>query len=572
MKFKYVCVLLFATSTVFAQSIINPSDSFYDDLRVWETLGLVSNLPPLHPYPEPLVRDILDQVIQSDNAAQSEKARIQQERLFGKTIRVGAEVSASISAGDNNDTQVDLSLLSIGHLSLGNLFSVSYDINLLASNKTPGEEVLPAYSGYRYDTYKDNTAVGPVDIFASFNSDASVGSDKIWFQAGMSRSSWGNFYDNGVVINPSAFHTGNMAFVLNQPTWNYTLALFMLSASTDTGDYPYPEKFMATHAVKLAPFKWLEITYYENAVYGKRIEPLYFLPVSPYMVSQQLNGYAEDNIQMGLELNIKPWTGFSWATNLFVDDLEFADVVKFDFDTKIRVAAQTGITWIPPLPLVSLLSLDYTLVTPYTYAHYDYSDVKISDETERINYQNYTHNGKNLGATIPPNSDRVTLTARFEPFASLRVNTSLAFIRHANVNESLPAKYIAEYLAAEDADNPRTDGSVLDSPNAGDGQFRISHEKLLFMEQETKQYVFQFGLDATWDLPPFKFGQLSFSIAYTFEYIKNNGIDTDMFPSLGSKPDSSKLEQEINNAKAKWKAQLRDTINNYIWIGVRFTF
>ena len=160
MKFKYVCVLLFATSTVFAQSIINPSDSFYDDLRVWETLGLVSNLPPLRPYPEPLVRDILDQVIQSDNAAQSEKARIQQERLFGKTIRVGAEVSASISAGDNNDTQVDLSLLSIGHLSLGNLFSVSYDINLLASNKTPGEEVLPAYSGYRYDTYKDNTAVG----------------------------------------------------------------------------------------------------------------------------------------------------------------------------------------------------------------------------------------------------------------------------------------------------------------------------------------------------------------------------------------------------------------------------
>ena len=573
MKVKNVCVLLlFVASAAFTQSIINPSDSFYDDLRVWETLGLVSNLPPLRPYPEPLVRALLEQVIQSGNAAQSEKARVQQERLFGKTIRVGAESSANIGAGDNNDAQLDMSLLSTGHLSLMDVFTVSYDINLLASNKTPDEEVLPAYSGYRYDTYKDNTAVGPVDIFAAFNSAAAIGSDKMWFQAGMSRSSWGNFYDNGVVINPSALHTGNMAFVLNQPTWNYTLAFFMLSASTDAGDYPYPEKFMAMHAVKFAPLKWLEFAYYENAVYGKRIEPLYFLPISPYMVSQQLNGYAEDNIQMGLEINIKPWTGFSWATNLFVDDLEFADVVKFDFDTKIRVAAQTGVTWIPPLPLVSLLSLDYTLVTPYTYAHYDYSDVKIGEDIERINYQNYTHNGKNLGATIPPNSDRVTLTARFEPLASLRVNTSLAFIRHANVNESLPAEYIEKYLAAKKEDNPRTDGSVMDSPNAGDGQFSISHEKLLFMEQETKQYVFQFGLDATWNLPPFKFGRLSFSAAYKFEYIKNNGIDRDMFPSLGNKHDPKNTAQEIDDAKAVWKAQLHDTINNYIWIGVRFTF
>ncbi|MDR2418568.1 MAG: hypothetical protein LBD79_05895 [Treponema sp.] len=558
-------------SMAFAQSIINPSDSFYDDLRVWETLGLVSNLPPLRPYPEPLVRSLLEQVINSGNAVQSEKARVQQERLFGKLVHVGAEVNGTIGAGDNNDMQLDLSLLSTGHLSFIDIFSFNYELNLLATNKTPGEEIIPAYSGYRYDTYQDNTAVGLVDIFASFNSTATVGSEKIWFQAGMSRTSWGNFYDNGVVINPSASHTGNMAFVLNQPTWNYTLALFMLSASTDAGDYPYPEKFMATHAIKFSPLKWLEIAYYENAVYGKRIEPLYFLPVSPYMVSQQLNGYAEDNIQMGLEVNIKPWNGFSWATNLFVDDLEFADVIKFDFDTKIRVAAQTGVTWIPPLPLVSLLALDYTLVTPYTYAHYDYSDVRISDETKRINYQNYTHNGKNLGVTIPPNSDRVTLTARFEPLAGLRLNTSLAFIRHANVNESLPTEYIEQYLTTEDKANARTDGSVMDSPNAGNGQFSISHEKLLFMEQETKQYVFQFGIGATWELPPFKFGRLSFSAAYTFEYIKNNGVDRDMFPSRGN-PAFPVQAQEIYAAKAAWKAQLHDTLNNYIWIGARFAF
>jgi hypothetical protein len=290
---------------------------------------------------------------------------------------------------------------------------------------------------------------------------------------------------------------------------------------------------------------------------------------------------------MGLEVNIKPWNGFSWATNIFLDDMEFADVVKFNFDTKIRVAAQTGITWAPSFPVLSSLSFDYTLVTPYTYAHYDYSDVNISNELKRINYQNYTHNGKNLGATIPPNSDRVTLAARFDPRTDLRLNTSFVFIRHANVNESLPAEYIEQYLKAKESDNARTDGSVMDSPNAGNGQFSISHNKLLFMEQDTKQYTFQFGLDGTWDIPGIKFGNLSLSVGYVFEYIHNDGVDRDMVPLRldpvpysGSDPEPDDYDpygtydmaEKIADAKAAWKAQLHNTINNYLWFGVRFTF
>jgi hypothetical protein len=564
-------MLLLAASEAFAQSIINPLDAFYQDLRVWETLGLVSNLPPLRPYPEPLARSLLDQAERGGNAEQREKARMHRERLFGKPARFGAEARVAADAGPEGGTQLDLSLTAAGSLSLLNIFSISYDLSLLASNKTPGEEILPAYAAYGYDTYKDNTAVGPVDLFASFNSIAAAGTETMWFQAGMSRSSWGGFYDSSAVVHPGAYHTGNAAFVVNQPAWNYTLAFFMLSASSDAGAYPYPEKFMAAHAVQFAPLRWLEILYYENAVYGKRIEPLYFLPISPYMVSQQLNGYAEDNIQMGLELKIKPFAGFSWIGNVFVDDLEFADVVRFDFDTKIRAAVQTGLAWVPPLAWVPLLSLDYTLVTPYTYAHYDYSDVEIGGNSERINYQNYTHNGKSLGAAVPPNSDRVALAARFEPASSLRLNSSLVFIRHANVNESLPAEYIAEYLNAEKQANARTDGSVMDSPNAGNGQFSISHEKLLFMEQETKQYTFQFSLDAVWDLPLFAFGRLSLSAAYMFEYIKNNGVGRDMFPAIGGVSEPA-LHGEIERAKAAWKAQLRDTVHNYIWIGAKLVF
>jgi hypothetical protein len=581
-------LLVFLAVRVCAQSIVNPSDSFYDDLRLWEALGLVSNLPPLRPYPERLVKALLQQVIDSGAEAPRAQAAAQYERLFGKKLHFGAEATGTIGVSNGDVAkQIDLGLVSAGHIAVMDKFTIGYDATLFATNKTPGEEIVAKNSGYRYDTYQDGTGVGPVDIFASVNSVAAFGSDSLWLQAGMSRASWGNFYDNGVVISPDAHHTGNMALVLNRPAWNYTLAFFMLAASTDSGAYPYPEKFMAMHSVGFTPFKWLGLTYYETAVYGQRIEPLYFLPVSPYMLSQQLNGYAEDNVQMGLEVKVRPFAGFSWDTDFFLDDVEFQDVVKFDFDTKIRVAIQTGVTWASSLPVLSTLALDYTLVTPYTYTHYDYSEVYISnDPAQRINYQNYTHNGKSLGVTIPPNSDRVTLAARFDPRTDLRLNTSFVFIRHANVNEALPTEYLEQYLKAEAGANARTDGGVLDAPNAGNGQFSISHKKLLFMEQATKQYTFQFGLDGSWEVPGVKFGALSLSLGYVFEYIHNDGVDRDMFPSLppipysgvGPEPDdydpysTYNMPQKIADAKAAWKAQLRNTVNNYFWLGVRFTF
>jgi hypothetical protein len=90
------------------------------------------------------------------------------------------------------------------------------------------------------------------------------------------------------------------------------------------------------------------------------------------------------------------------------------------------------------------------------------------------------------------------------------------------------------------------------------------------MEQETKQYTFQIGLDGTWDIPGVKFGNLSLSIGYMFEYIHNNGVGNDMFPRLNH--NLITLNAEIDAAKAAWKARLHDTINNYIWIGARFVF
>jgi hypothetical protein len=577
-------MIAFFAAPAFSQTVINPSDIVYSDFQIWETRGLIANLPPLRPYPIQLVQSLLNQVIEKGPESESEKAARHFDRLFGKKIHAGAEGTAIVSMDKEMDFggQLDGALLVLGNFSIKNLFSFSFDLGALATTKGDGLAILPYSTGYRYETYDDHTNVGPINIFVPVNAGATFGSENMWFQAGMSRSSWGDFYDNGVVLSPEASHVGNMSFVVNQPTWNYTQSLVMLSASTETGDYPFPEKFLAMHSVSFYPRNWLEITYYESSVYGQRIEPIYLLPV-PFMLSQQLLGYAGDNIQMGLSAQYKPFNGFSVAANVFLDDIKFEDIFKFKFDTKLRTAAQLGVIWAPGLTNIKALLLDYTLVTPYTYAHYDYSHYEYYGDLVQVNFQNYTHNGKPL-VYIPPNSDRVSLKGKFEFFKDLRLNANFTFLRHANVNESLPIENIKDYVdpyykSADYNDKEiNTGGGVLDAPNAGNGQFDVSHEKLLFMEQATKQYTFQFGLDAVWELPRFNFGTVSLMAGYVFEFILNDGVDNQMYSRLpphaiaGNTYTQPEIEDAINSQKKAWLNNLHNSFNNYFTVGMRIVY
>ncbi|GHU64642.1 hypothetical protein FACS189447_01890 [Spirochaetia bacterium] len=577
-KYCVFTILLAAlfSAPLFSQAIINPSDPLYTDFQIWETQGLIANLPALRPYPVQLIQSLLNRVIENGPAQESEKAGRHYERLFSKKVHAGASGIAAASIDDEMDLglQVDLALLSLGSFSIFDNLSFSYDANVFITNKNDGEALIPKYSGYHYETYGDNTSVGPIQMFVPFNGAAFYGTEDMWFQAGMSRSSWGDFYDNGVVLSPDAPHTGNLSFVINQTKWNYTQSLFILTASTETGDGRYPEKFLSMHSISAYPRSWIEITYYENAVYGQRFEPIYLLP-APYMLSQQLIGLAGDNIQMGLAVKYKPIKKFAVALNIFLDDLEFGDVFKLKFDTKIRMADQLGIIWAPGTTNISSILLDYTLITPYTYAHYDYSHHEDYGEMVQVNYQNYTHNGRSLATGMPPNSDRISLTGNFVFFKDLRLKTNFTFIRHANVNESLPEENVREYLDPSPSQTPNdyetnTDGGILDAPNAGNGQFRVSHSKLMFMEQPTKQYTFQIGLDAVWDLPRFDFGTISLMAGYSFEFIYNDGVDSPMFHRVSPSP--LDYEAEIAAQKAAWRNGLHNTMKHYITVGMKWVY
>ena len=82
-KFLISAVLAaFALSFVSAQVSTDPTDEFYDMVERWEIQGIISEQPPLRPYPLQRIEAILAEVIEGDNETEAELAEDYYERTF----------------------------------------------------------------------------------------------------------------------------------------------------------------------------------------------------------------------------------------------------------------------------------------------------------------------------------------------------------------------------------------------------------------------------------------------------------------------------------------------------------
>ena len=67
MNKKSYCILLslFLSVSLFTQVAADPRDPIYEDIIVWENLGLLKNLSPIRPYPLEVLSQILETVRKS---------------------------------------------------------------------------------------------------------------------------------------------------------------------------------------------------------------------------------------------------------------------------------------------------------------------------------------------------------------------------------------------------------------------------------------------------------------------------------------------------------------------------
>lgn len=587
-KKKILLVALFSVIVSFsclnAQISCDPTSNFYIMAQGWELRNVIEHTPSLRPYPLQIIKSIIEQVM--DNGTETDK-KIAEEYyayIFGKqwNVELEAKDNLNIVYGDSNTgNQLLINPSFQGDASIiPNFISVGYKIGLY--NTTANSyNFIPLFQNINYDAIHFYADIGPFESYLNANTCVAVGNKNLYIQTGVYRTGFGNYIGEGLVLNDSAYHTANFSFNLNKDKWAYSQQISVLGATTNTGTGLEANKFLSFHALDFYWHPKFTFTYYESIVYGNRFDPSYLFP-SPYIVTQGITG-DQDNLQMGVVFSYKPFSGFAWDTDIFVDDLSVNELIKLNIDSKNRIAAKTGVIYTPVNSLCSRLAVDYTMITPYTYSHWDYNDTSDKIITkDTINYQNCTNNGISLGSSYPPNSDRLYFSMDLHPFPRLNLEVTSSFMRHANVCESLTDSEAMEYLKANEGIYS-TDGSVFTNSMMSEGkQVDTAWNHLNFLTQPNKMYIIQAGVSGSYSLKRFNWGQVSFKLSYNFEYIYNKGVDSDLYEGGATQNNdgtwnwhkkSNLTESElVAAAKSEWISGFHDVMENFISLGIVFTY
>ncbi len=552
-------IMAFSSVSLSAQVSLDPNEDFYSAAREWQVKGLTGYLPQLKPYPVATVKNILQTVMEAGSESDSELAQYYYDKYFSKKWTAGVELGGRLKFTDkekkDDKKSVYFNPFVQGDMEFFNYVSLGYDLGAVFQNEsTETKEVLPLMRNVLDDTYDDPATFGSIVGNLEMTTNLAVGTESLYGMLGIGRMGYGPFEGDGIALNPTAYHSGNFAFAYETEKWQYAQTHSVIAASKNNGTgSAAPDKFLAFHSIRFTPVKQLAISYFESSVYGNRFDPCYFIPV-PYMAIQGM--YAEsDNTMSGLQFEVRPVDRLEADIAFAIDDINTNGFGKGNFDSRLKLAMQAGISYAPSQDFCRMIALDYTLITPYTYSH---EPSKYDPAGGTFNYDNYVNRNTCIGSSLPPDSDRVRLNINFVPVKRLKLDVFTTFVRHANALESISDSEAADLIQRNAKGDYATDGSVYTAPVPKEIQ-----ETNTFMKQSHKMYVVQAGFDAEYELQRTRYGVFSFNLGYTFEFIYNKGVDAPMY-------DGSILDPA--EARRKWEANLHNEVNNYLSASVKYCY
>ena len=627
-KFFACIAAVFSLGLAFSQITVDPQDDFYMYAQGWELKGYVKSLPQIRPYPLNVVKSILTSVMEKGTKKDIDIATLYWEKITGKNCYV--ELLAGIRQEMNNDTYKDEETGKkenetsttrqynggpsiAGDVEINPMASFGFRFGIYAVNEDD-VDVLPFFVRSEHDTVSDSTEVGPFRMNIDMNSNASIGKEHLYFQAGINRSGFGPFLKDDLALSDNAFHSPNMTFFYGTENWSYSHIMQSIGTSYNNADDLTGEsgvgKYLALHSFRYRFNSLFTLSYYESTIIGNRFDFAYLLP-APFMAVQGI-GDSKDNSQMGLLFELTPVQGLKWSTNFFADDISLNDYCKLNFDTKSRVGIETGVQYAPPKSSLDMMTVNYTIVAPYTYAHWSYDSDGMSFTDKSYNYFNYMNHGIAIGASIPPNSDRIGFSARFSPVKGLHMTLKTNFMRHANAYESLSdeeADYIFRtnyysrkngyvyvdkdsgrpfeeddnvhvpagfdkskllHLKTDKGDIYCTDSSAFSQQKliGDDNHVDTAWDHLNLMNQDHTMTILQAGLELAYETPKMSIGTVTFNFGWTWEYITNNGVQN---PIYSAKNYASGIDSH-EKAYEQWEKQLHDSFNNYLSFSVKLAF
>ncbi|MCR4743582.1 MAG: hypothetical protein K5866_12025 [Treponema sp.] len=592
--FSFLLILNIFLFGLFGQATVDPNNYIYDQIRIWEVRGLVDGkiIPPFRPYKLSNLNEILELVIQNGNEKDVEIAKAYYEELNGKAWNISLEnlFDSKVSSGEK-EFMYSMNPKFYGDLAFADNF-ISFGYKIAFINRTgDNNDFLPLYESYQYNTTFDEGVLGPFKSYLDSDQVLSVGNKRIFGQTGIYRSAYGNYLKDNLAISENSHHAGNFSLTFMNDKICYSQQLSIIGATTAyDGSGLKANKYSNFHQITFHISPIFDFIYYETIIYGKRFDPIYLSPVL-YMAAQGIGGY-DDNLQMGMAFKVKPVNNLQFAFDVFADDLDFNKLVKFNFQGRHRFAVKTGASYTPANLFFTKVDLDYTLITPYTYSHYQGNDTDDSIDTGIYNYQDGTNFAKHIGTIYDPNSDVISLNFDFNPLPRFYIQFNNSFVRHGNVCENYTSDEILELLQASYGQYA-TDGSIFTHQIIG-GQQRViqtAQDYLNLLNQNHIMYLVKSQIKMTYDLPKlWKSFTISFNADYKFVYVHNYGISNHLYPggeivynsdsntytwnghSYSQEELEANQDEIANYYKEKWINNLTNLLENYFTIGITLKF
>lgn len=514
--------------SAWAQVAHDPNDQVYDDLDLWATRGYVSMLPPVRPYPVKLLEELLGKVVRKGDASARAAAQKYLDALSPEARPMHVGVVGAFR-GQDDDLTLDGAPTVDGTLRLEEWLTATFRMDLYGVTRKPGDEiVVPGADSPYPDLVIDNAKVGPFYVLGDWTSMVSAGSSSAYFQAGLSRSSFGPLFDESVVVGPQAGRAGHFDLVYRKSWWSYSGMLLALSATNDYGSIAdnsdiHPNKYVALHSLDFAVTDSLELGYFESVVWGNRFETMYLAPFTNFMANQSLAGF-DDNCFMGFHFRWSAFKDFQALGQIYIDDLSFNDLARLNFDTKYKFASDVGIRWAPEQGLISDSALSYTAVMPYMYTHVN-GDRANRYTDDAVNYYNYTHLGRGLGSDLQPNSDRVSARISFRLIPNLDLSLSGSFQRHGNASEDGDGDDGTQY-AAGNSGTIYDDGYEQYDKDGETSARNTFNDKTRFLTQDVIEMKASAGVGVAFTLPT-PIGKFKAGVDYVYEYAWNRNLVED---------------------------------------------
>jgi hypothetical protein len=524
-------VLCLLPSAVSAQVTADPNDPLYTSLTVWQVKGYIRQLPVIRPYPLQTIKKLLREAIDHAEGTDLALARSYWDGLkldaredslslgyLMSTSHAGLEVE-TVTDGTSYFLNGIPGINTTGFLNHDTSYSGRFAFEVTDS---PGDSFFPEYASILDDSLTGNAVftlggkkytVGQLSQFG-----LAVGDPGLYFQAGLMRTAFGPSFDNSVVIGPQAPAAGHVSFTYQNDWFSFSTLFLDLVAQEyydiDNGyaltyltntDLPLA-KYLVIQTMSFHPLDWLEFGFIQTVVTGELLHLYYILPfpLQDLFYSAQLSGDYDTSF-IGLYGSLRLPFGLVLDGTFYVDDwdsfsaLAASQGMLINFNSaQDKFALDAVLSYCPPIEILERISLEYQMVTPYTYTHSRYY---------AVNWIMYTNAGEKLGSILEPNSDMLSLKVNLQPASWLDSNIFGRMIRHGNASEGITAG----------------DGTIYDDGFDNAGNVTFVGVPSRFLTQSVIETTFQAGADVGCR---FHFGraELTGRLGYTFQYVWNKDL------------------------------------------------